>query len=326
MTGDKELKEKSQTLIAGLEECQKKLGTGFLFGAKVEDKEDVEKQFDILEGKKKGETWVPWYNMHKVLAGLVDTYKYTGNETALLVAEKLGDWIYERVSKWDLKTNQKVLETEYGGMNDCLYELYFYSHNKHHLEAAQKFDEKALFLMAAKGEKNCLDGKHANTQIPKFIGAIKRYNVLKQLGEAKQEDEAYLVDAEKFFEMVVKRHSFVTGGISVMEHFRKDYHLDEIRTQTNCESCCAHNMLKLAKELFKATRKKEYADYYETTLRNAIMGAVKTERGAASYFTPMATGYYKTFGEEEPEKNMFWCRKWHGEFHETGRQYLFSCQ
>ena len=307
VTGDKELKEKSQTLIAGLEECQKKLGTGFLFGAKVEDKEDVEKQFDILEGKKKGETWVPWYNMHKVLAGLVDTYKYTGNETALLVAEKLGDWIYERVSKWDLKTNQKVLETEYGGMNDCLYELYSYSHNKHHLEAAQKFDEKALFLMAAKGEKNCLDGKHANTQIPKFIGAIKRYNVLKQLGEAKQEDEAYLVDAEKFFEMVVKRHSFVTGGISVMEHFRKDYHLDEIRTQTNCESCCAHNMLKLAKELFKATGKKEYADYYETTLRNAIMGAVKTESGAASYFTPMATGYYKTFGEEEPEKNMFWC-------------------
>jgi len=307
VTGDKELKEKSQTLIAGLEECQKKLGTGFLFGAKVEDKEDVEKQFDILEGKKKGETWVPWYNMHKVLAGLVDTYKYTGNETALLVAEKLGDWIYERVSKWDLKTNQKVLETEYGGMNDCLYELYSYSHNKHHLEAAQKFDEKALFLMAAKGEKNCLDGKHANTQIPKFIGAIKRYNVLKQLGEAKQEDEAYLVDAEKFFEMVVKRHSFVTGGISVMEHFRKDYHLDEIRTQTNCESCCAHNMLKLAKELFKATRKKEYADYYETTLRNAIMGAVKTESGAASYFTPMATGYYKTFGEEEPGKNMFWC-------------------
>ena len=307
VTGDKELKEKSQTLIAGLEECQKKLGTGFLFGAKVEDKEDVEKQFDILEGKKKGETWVPWYNMHKVLAGLVDTYKYTGNETALLVAEKLGDWIYERVSKWDLKTNQKVLETEYGGMNDCLYELYSYSHNKHHLEAAQKFDEKALFLMAAKGEKNCLDGKHANTQIPKFIGAVKRYNVLKQLGEAKQEDEAYLADAEKFFEMVVKRHSFVTGGISVMEHFWKDYHLDEIRTQTNCESCCAHNMLKLAKELFKATRKKEYADYYETTLRNAIMGAVKTESGAASYFTPMATGYYKTFGEEEPEKNMFWC-------------------
>ena len=299
VTGDKELKEKSQTLIAGLEECQKKLGTGFLFGAKVEDKEDVEKQFDILEGKKKGETWVPWYNMHKVLAGLVDTYKYTGNETALLVAEKLGDWIYARVSKWDLKTNQKVLETEYGGMNDCLYELYSYSHNKHHLEAAQKFDEKALFLMAAKGEKNCLDGKHANTQIPKFIGAIKRYNVLKQLGEAKQEDEAYLADAEKFFEMVVKRHSFITGGISVMEHFRKDYHLDEIRTQTNCESCCAHNMLKLAKELFKATRKKEYADYYETTLRNAIMGAVKTESGA--------TGYYKTFGEEEPEKNMFWC-------------------
>ena len=88
---------------------RRNLAPGSFFGAKVEDKEDVEKQFDILEGKKKGETWVRWYNMHKVLAGLVDTYKYTGNETALLVAEKLGDWIYARVSKWDLKTNQKVL-------------------------------------------------------------------------------------------------------------------------------------------------------------------------------------------------------------------------
>lgn len=107
VTGDKELKEKSQALITGLEECQKKLGTGFLFGAKVEDKEDVEKQFDILEGKKKGETWVPWYNMHKVLAGLVDTYKYTGNETALLVAEKLGDSIYFRAND-TLLVNQYV--------------------------------------------------------------------------------------------------------------------------------------------------------------------------------------------------------------------------
>lgn len=306
-TGDKELKEKSETLIDGLEECQKKLGTGFVFGAKVEDTKNVEKQFDILEGKEKGDIWVPWYNMHKLLAGLVDTYKYAGNNTALVVAEKLGDWIYDRVSKWNPEMKKKVLEIEYGGMNDCLYELYGYSHNKHHLEAAHMFDEITLFDMAAEGKKDCLNGKHANTQIPKFVGAIKRYNVLKQMGEVKAEDEMYLVDAESFFDMVVKRHSFITGGVSVMEHFRMDYHLDAVRTQTNCESCCAHNMLKLAKELFKATGKKKYADYYETTLRNAIMGAVKAESGATAYFVPMATGYYKTFGEEEPEKNMFWC-------------------
>ncbi len=52
----------------------------------------MEKQFDILEGKTTGKTWVPWYNMHKMLTGLVDAYKYTGNKQALEVAKKLGDW------------------------------------------------------------------------------------------------------------------------------------------------------------------------------------------------------------------------------------------
>ena len=51
----------------------------------------------------------------------------------------------------------------------------------------------------------------------------------------------------------------------------------------------------------------KYADYYETTLRNAIMGAINTENGTTSYFTPMATGYFKFFGQEDPAKNMFWC-------------------
>ena len=78
-TGNADLKEKSKQLIEGLAECQNKLGTGFIFGAKIETEGYVEKQFDILEGKTTGKTWVPWYNMHKMLTGLVDTYKYTGN-------------------------------------------------------------------------------------------------------------------------------------------------------------------------------------------------------------------------------------------------------
>lgn len=92
-----------------------------------------------------------------------------------------------------------------------------------------------------------------------------------------------------------------------MEHFRDDNAQDSTRTQCNNESCCAYNLLKLARELFKITGERKYADYYETTLRNAIMGAINTENGATSYFSPMATGYFKTFGNEDPDKNMFWC-------------------
>lgn len=306
-TNDSELKEKLDAIIAGLAECQDKLGTGFVFGAKIEDATNVEKQFDVLEGKAKGNIWVPWYNMHKMLAGLVDTYKYTGNEQALTVAKKLGDWIYNRVSKWDASTQGRVLGTEYGGMNDCLYELYFYSKDSKHLEAAHKFDEPNLYKTVAAGKKNCLSGKHANTTIPKFLGAVKRYAVLKQTGELTEDDNKYLEYTEKFFDIAIERHSYITGGVSVMEHFRADNNQDGTRTKTNCESCCAHNMLKMAKELYKLTGKKKYADYYETTLRNSIMGAVKSESGAAAYFIPMATGYFKTFGDEDPAKNMFWC-------------------
>lgn len=307
VTGDKELKDKLDAIIAGLAECQDKLGTGFIFGAQVQDKENVEKQFDLLEQGTTAGTWVPWYNMHKMVAGLVDTYKYTGNEQALDVAKKLGDWIYNRVSKWDAGLQARVLGTEYGGMNDCLYELYLYSRDKKHLEAAHKFDETSLFKTIANGKKNCLNGKHANTLIPKFVGALKRYTVLKQTGDAVADDDAYLEYTKKFFDIAVQRHSYITGGVSVMEHFRKDNAQDSTRTQTNCESCCAHNMLKLARELFKVTGDKKYADYYETTLRNSIMGAVKSETGAAAYFIPMATGYFKTFGTSDPATNKFWC-------------------
>lgn len=301
-TNDEELREKLNEIIHGLKECQDAIGTGFLFGAKVENKDNIEQQFDILEGKASGGTWVPWYTMHKIIAGLVDTYKYTGNEEALEVVSWLGEWVYERTSKWK---NKNVLGTEYGGMNDCLYELYAITKNEHHKLAAEQFDEPNLYKTIATTNK--LSPRHANTTIPKFVGALKRFEVLSQLGEATDEDYEYFEYAKKFFEIVANEHLYITGGTSDMEHFRDGNQQDTTRTQCNNESCCAHNLLKIAKSLYKITGERKYADYYENTLRNAIMGAIRAENGAASYFTPMATGYFKTFGDPDPDKNMFWC-------------------
>lgn len=306
-TGNQELKQKLDEVISGLKECQDALGTGFLFGAKVNKPENVEYQFDVLEGKAKGDTWVPWYNMHKMLAGLVDTYKYTGNEEALAAAKNLGTWVYNRVSEWSSSIQGRVLGTEYGGMNDCLYDLYYYSNDPNHLEAAHKFDEVNLYKTVIDDKENTLNGRHANTTIPKFVGALKRYSVLAEKNELQDGDEDYLEYAEKFWDRTVEHYAYITGGVSVMEHFRQEGMLDATRTKTTCESCCAHNMLKMSKELYKITGEKKYSDYYETTLRNSIMGAIKSEEGAAAYFIPMATGYFKTFGDPDPAKNMFWC-------------------
>lgn len=310
-TGDKELEKKLADIIHGLKECQDKVGTGYIFGAMFQEEEDkyknIEIQFDILEEKERGKTWVPWYTMHKIMAGLVDTYKFTGNEEALEVATKLGDWVYNRVSQWSASTKGKVLGTEYGGMNDCLYELYALTHSEKHLKAAEKFDEPNLYKTVTSGQKNTLNKRHANTTIPKFLGALKRYEVLDSYDEIKEEDKEYLEYAKKFFDIVSEEHIYITGGTSDMEHFRNGNTLDGARTQCNNESCCAYNLLKMARELYKITGEKKYADYYENTLRNAIMGAVNIENGSTTYFTPMATGYFKTFCTDDPEDNMFWC-------------------
>ncbi len=310
VTGDAQLDAKLGEIISGLKECQDAAGSyggskeGFLFGANVGDVNNVELQFDIVQGDAQGSTWVPWYNLHKTIQGLVDTYKYTGNTEALEVASNLGDWVYNRVSKWSLQQQKNVSYTEYGGMNDCMYDLYKYTHKTEHKEAAHKFDDPDLYGVILSGSGDTLKGRHANTTIPKFLGALNRYVALKEVENADEAD--YLKYAQDFWTLVVEKHAFITGGTSDMEHFRGDNELDATRTQCNCESCCAHNMLKLSKELFKITGDRKYADYYENTLRNAIMGAVNKE-GAFSYFTPMATGYYKFFGTSDPATNMFWC-------------------
>lgn len=309
-TGDTELDAKLAAIVSELKVCQDNAGSyggskeGFLFGANVSDTSNVELQFDVVQGDASGNTWVPWYNMHKTVQGLVDVYKYTGNTEALEVASKLGDWVYNRVSKWTVDQQRDISYTEYGGMNDCMYELYKYTHKTEHRDAAHKFDDPNLYKIILSGHENTLEKRHANTTIPKFVGALNRYVALKEVENAEETD--YLKYAEDFWSLVVEKHAYITGGTSDMEHFRADNALDESRTQCNCESCCAHNMLKLSKELFKVTGKKKYADYYESTLRNAIMGAVNKE-GGFSYFTPMATGYYKTFGTADPSTNMFWC-------------------
>ena len=304
-----QVEEKLNYIITELEKCQNQTGTGFIFGARILDENNIELQFDNVE---KGladitrEAWVPWYTMHKVLAGLIDTYKYTGNETALSVAKKLGDWVYARVLKWDTATQNKVLAIEYGGMNDCLYELYAVTGEDKYAEAAHKFDEESLFKLVASDSPNALNNKHANTTIPKFLGALNRYVTTngKTVNGETVNAEDYLAYAEKFFDMVVDKHSYITGDNSEWEHFGADYILDAERTNCNCETCNAYNMMKLAKGLYMVTDKAKYLDFYERAFYNTILSSQNPETGMTTYFQPMASGYFKVYGTAEGN---FWC-------------------
>ncbi len=288
-SGEDEFKKKTDRIISVLSACQKKNG-GYLAAI-------PEAHYIKLESGDPSGTWVPWYTMHKVLSGLIAAYELTGNKEALEVASRLGDWVYSKTVYWDQEMQQRVLNIEYGGMNDCLYQLYSHTKSEKHLFAAHSFDELPL-LGDLYLKKDILDGKHANTTIPKILGALRRYIAL---GES---EEFYLITAMNFWDIVINNHSYITGGNSEWEHFGKSKVLDAERTECNCETCNTYNMLKLTRELFRITGEKKYADYYESTFINAILSSQNPETGMTTYFQPMATGFFKVYSR--PEDN-FWC-------------------
>ena len=309
------LRQRFDYIIDGLEECQKALGTGFIFGATMEDSSKPERQFDRLEEGNPADTWVPWYTVHKIVNGLVEAYKSGGSKKALEIGVNFAQWIFARTSRWDNEIQARVLATEYGGMNDCLYELYKCAKTggydeatcEHILAAAHSFDEIPLFekVRTAGPNANVLNNRHANTTIPKFVGAMNWYLTL--LPFDKLRDPIYLEYVKAFWKIVVNNHTYITGGNSECEHFGEDNILDKERSNTNCETCNTHNMLKLCRMLFMVTGERQYADYYENTFINAILASVNAQTGMTLYFQPMATGCFKTYCNPDVDKNYFWC-------------------
>ena len=296
-------------LVDGLKECQEAGKTGFLFGAIIQDRENPELQFDYVEENKTNiitQAWVPWYTMHKLFEGLVSVANMEVDgklatdikTTTKEITTSLADWVYGRTSSWSEEIHKTVLGIEYGGMNDCMYDVYLLTGKQEHLEAAQAFDQVELFerVLHANTGDNILNNYHANTTIPKFVGALKRYIVT---GE-----ESFYEYASHFWRLVVENHTYITGGNSEWEHFGDDLVLDKERTNCNCETCNVYNMLKMTKLLFMITGDVKYADWYENTFINSILSSQNPNTGMTTYFQPMASGYYKVYGERF---NKFWC-------------------
>lgn len=305
------LMSQMKTLVDGMRECQKnsKGKPGFLWAAGHPNSDNVEVQFDNVEAGKANifdDAWVPWYTMHKLIAGIIDVYNATGYATAKDLGSDLGDWVYNRCMTWDANKQRTVLSIEYGGMNDCMYDLYLMTGKDNHAVAAHCFDETALHELVLKGGANALNGRHANTTIPKFLGALKRYTALdgKTVNGEKVDASRYLQYAEAFWDMVTTHHTYITGGNSEWEHFGMDDILDGERTNCNCETCNSYNMLKLSRELYKITGDSKYMDFYETAYYNSILSSQNPETGMTTYFQPMATGYFKVYSSPFDH---FWC-------------------
>jgi DUF1680 family protein len=281
-TGDPKLKEKADQIVAGFAQCQEKFGNGFLHSHP--DKFTTQ-----------GEAPLPfWYQMHKLLAGLLDANQYCGSAEALEIAKKLGDWACVGAAKLSDAQIQKMLDTEHGGINEAFANLYARTGDPKLLKLALRFNHLAVIGPAMK-EEDKLEGLHANTQIPKFIGAAREFELTG--------DDSLRTAARFFWENVVHERSYVIGGHSDREMFSPKANLSQYLSFQTCETCNTYNMLKLTRHLFEWEPKAEYADYYERALYNHILASQHPESGMMCYYVSL-NGPAKTFGDAE---NSFWC-------------------
>lgn len=287
-TGDARFKERLAYLIDELRACQEANGNGYLAAiprgkeifAEVAQGDIRSQGFDLNGG------WVPWYTEHKVFAGLRDAYVLAGIPKALTVYQGMGDWVLDVTRTLNEEQWQRMLACEHGGMNEIMADLYALTGEAKYLEVARKFRHRAILdPLAARRDE--LAGKHANTQIPKLIGAARIYELTG--------DEAFGTMSRFFWETVTHNHSYVTGGNSLGEHFGQPGRLNDRLGNNTTETCNTYNMLKLTAQLFCREPQAGLADYYERAVFNHILASQNPDDGMVCYFVPLKSGSQKEF-------------------------------
>ena len=241
-------------------------------------------------------TWAPFYNIHKMYAGLRDAWLYCGNEQAKNLFLKFCDWAVDITRDLNDEQMEKMLGNEHGGMNEVLADAYAITGEQKYLDCARRFSHRMLLVPLENG-KDCLDNMHANTQIPKVIG----YQRIAELAH----DVQYHNASEYFWEIVTRQRSLALGGNSRREHFpTKENCIDYINDIDGPESCNTYNMLKLTEALNRVKPNGMYGDFYETAMFNHILSAQHPLHGGYVYFTSARPRHYRNYSA--PNEAM-WC-------------------
>ena len=241
-------------------------------------------------------TWAPFYNIHKMYAGLRDAWLYCGNEQAKNLFLKFCDWAVDITHDLNDEQMEKMLGNEHGGMNEVLADAYAITGEQKYLDCARRFSHRMLLVPLENG-KDCLDNMHANTQIPKVIG----YQRIAELAH----DVQYHNASEYFWEIVTRQRSLALGGNSRREHFpTKENCIDYINDIDGPESCNTYNMLKLTEDLNRVKPNGMYGDFYETAMFNHILSAQHPQHGGYVYFTSARPRHYRNYSA--PNEAM-WC-------------------
>ncbi|MGM9936218.1 MAG: beta-L-arabinofuranosidase domain-containing protein [Candidatus Ornithomonoglobus sp.] len=246
-----------------------------------------------------GKYWVPWYNIHKVYQGLLDVYDYAEPELAFKaygVLKKLSDWAAAGTAGLSDTQMQSVLNIEYGGINEIFARMYEITGDELYKNTSRRFTHDSIIDPLKTNNTASLSGKHANTQIPKFVGAAELY----------EQDTAAYADyrtaCENFWRNVNYERCYAIGGNSLGEYFQP-VGTEELGVKS-CESCNTYNMMRLTEHLFSWEHRSEYMDWYERALYNHVLGQQEPETGAKMYFVSMVQGTHRIY---EQKYNAWWC-------------------
>jgi DUF1680 family protein len=297
-TGRQDLRDRLDYMLAELQRAQNAHGNGYLGG--VPNGSVLWAQIaggDIrADGFGLNGAWVPWYNLHKIFAGLRDAWLYAGNTQARDMLVAWADWAAALVSNLSDEQIQAMLAAEHGGMNEVFADVAAITGEQRFLELAARFSHRQILDPLLRGEDQ-LTGLHANTQIPKVIGFER---IAQQGGEPKWHQAAAF-----FWDTVVNERSVAIGGNSVREHFHAtDDFGPMINEVEGPETCNSYNMLKLTRLLFAGSPEPKYADYYERTLYNHILASQDPATGGLVYFTPMRPQHYRVYSQAQ---QAMWC-------------------
>ena len=289
-SGDSRFKQRADYIVSELKVVQDKQGDGFA-GALQGVKEAFA---EVSKGNIKSANfdlnglWSPWYTLHKTFAGLRDAYRHTGNRTALEIEVKFAQWAERYLAPMSDELIQRMLATEFGGMNEMMADLYADTGDKRWLDLSYRFEHKAVLDPLKRGE-DPLNGLHGNTQVPKLVGSAARY--------AYVGDRSDLAAATTFWDRVVNHHTFATGGHGKDEYFREPDKLANIAEGRTAETCNVYNMLKLTRKLFALQPDIRYAEFHEQALFNHILGSMDPSDGATCYMVPVGKGVRREYAD-----------------------------
>ncbi len=298
-TEDKRFEDRVNYIVNELDTCQLASGNGYVGGVNNArevflriSKGDIEL---VYGGFKLNGVWVPWYNQHKIFAGLIDAYVHAKNKKAKEIIVKLSDWTYKLISNLSEEQMQEMLVSEHGGMNESLAEVYRITGDKRYLDLSKRFNHNTIMKPLSQGIDD-FDGRHANSQIPKVIGALRQF----EMGD----DLVSFNIADFFWNTMVNHHSYVIGGNGESEYLGSPDSLSHRLTDFTSENCGTYNMLKLTKQLYCLNPTVDKIDYYERALFNQILASQDPETGTVSYFSGLAAESSRNYCSTD---KTFWC-------------------